>query len=218
MADPRKAITHMNNDHSRSLTLYLRAYCSVSPRAAESATLEDLRLEDMVISAQGTRYTIPFDPPLNSYSDLRPRVVAMHKEALSRLSLSDTKITTYAPPKGGQCVGFTLCLAVLTFYAHRGNFAPGSLVYEGLGLSRFPGFAEFSYKWQPWIWGPLAVAHGLEAVFLLGWLRLSKHGVKAFSGLWWTWMVLGFVEGFPAWMRFDRLVKEAEEKGHEKSS
>ncbi|KAL4806846.1 hypothetical protein BDV18DRAFT_138308 [Aspergillus unguis] len=220
MADSRKTfiVTHMNNDHARSLSLYLRAYCSISASAAESPTLEDLRLTDMVISAQGSRYTVPFTPPLTSLTEVRPRVVAMHKEALARLGLSDTKITTYLPPKGGQYVGFTICLAILVAYSRRTNFVPGSWLYEGLGLEKYPGFTEFSYKWQPWIWTPLVVAHGFEAVVLLGWMRLRKYGVKAFSGLWWTWMVLGFVEGFPAWKRIDQSVREKEGEEAKKSS
>jgi hypothetical protein len=210
-------INHMNADHARSLSLYLRAYCGLSARASTSPKLEDVRLTDMVISAQGSRYTIPFDPPLTSLSETRARVVAMHKEALKRLNLSDIKITRYSPPKGSQWIGFTLCLAILVGYCRRGNFEPGSLVYEGLGLAKYPGFTEFSHKWQPWIWGPLAVAHGFEAVVLLGYMRLRKYGVRAFSGLWWVWMALGFVEGFPAWMRFDGLVRRAEAEEKEKS-
>lgn len=224
MADDqsRKAfiIKHMNNDHARSLSLYLRAYCAVSPSAAQSPTLEDLRLTDMIISSQGSRYIIPFTPPLASLSDTRARVVAMHKESLRRLNLSDTKVTSYIPPQGAQVIGFALCLATLVGYSRRANFEPGSLLYDTLDLgARFPGFTEFSVKWQPWVFGSLAGAHAFEAVFLLGWMRLRKHGVKIFSGLWWTWMVLGFVEGFPAWMRFDAEVKRVESEGeHEKST
>ncbi|KAL5339057.1 hypothetical protein BJX70DRAFT_177383 [Aspergillus crustosus] len=222
MADDasRKAfiIKHMNNDHARSLSLYLRAYCAVSARAAQNPVLEDLRLTDLVISAQGTRYTIPFDPPLTSLTETRPRVVAMHKESLHRLNLSDTIVTEYVPPKGAQYVSFAICFAVLVGYSRRQNFEPGSLLYETAGLARFPGFTEFSLKWGSWIWGFLAIAHTFEAGVLLAWQRLRKHGVKAFSGLWWTWVVLGFVEGFPAWNRFDELVKKKEEGAHEKSS
>ncbi|KAL4886754.1 hypothetical protein BJY04DRAFT_76959 [Aspergillus karnatakaensis] len=222
MADDasRKAfiIKHMNNDHARSLSLYLRAYCAVSPRAAEKPTLEDLRLTDMVISAQGTRYTIPFDPPLTSFTETRPRVVAMHKESLSRLNLSDTVLTEYLPPKPTEYIPFALCLAVLVGYARPQNFQPGSLLYETAGLDRYPGFTGFSAKWGSTIWWVLFVIHGFEALYLLGWLRLRKHQVKAFSGLWWTWIVLGWVEGFPAWKRIDAFVKSKEEGGHEKST
>ncbi|KAL3463420.1 hypothetical protein BJX64DRAFT_257265 [Aspergillus heterothallicus] len=223
MADDasRKAfiIKHMNADHSRSLSLYLRAYCNLSAKAAASATLEDVRLDDLLISTPtGGRFMIPFSPPLKDFSEARPRVVAMHKESLRRLGLSDTKITTYAPPRGGQIIGFALCLAVLVGYSRRENFAPGSLLYESAGLARFPRFTDFSYNYGPLVWGVLAFLHGFEAVVLLGWQRLRKYNVKAFSGLWWVWMVLGFVEGFPAWMRFDALVKKAEEAGHEKTN
>ncbi|KAL2822854.1 hypothetical protein BJX63DRAFT_209 [Aspergillus granulosus] len=219
--DSRKAfiIKHMNANHSRSLSLYLRAFCGLSESASASPTLEDVRLDDLVISTpNGGRYTIPFSPPLDTLAGARPRVVAMHKDALRRLGLSDIKITTYAPPRGGQIIGFALCLAVFLGYSRRANFAPGSLLYETAGLARFPRFTEFSYNYQPWVLGILSVLHGFEAVVLLGWQRLRKYNVKAFSALWWVWIVLGFVEGFPAWMRFDALVKKAEEGEHEKTT
>ncbi|KAL4928597.1 DUF2470 domain-containing protein [Aspergillus undulatus] len=203
-------ISHMNADHTRSLSLYLRAYCSVSAPRAEQPTLEDIRNTDMVISAQGSRYTIPFDPPLSSLSEARERVVAMHKEALKRLGLSDVKMDRYIPPKGGQWVGFTLCAAVMVFYARRANFVPGGWVYETFGLDNYPGFTGFSLKWGPVIWWFLVLAHGFEAVVLLYWHRLRKYRVRPFSGVWWVWMVLGFVEGFPAWMRVDEEVSRVE--------
>ncbi|KAL3470573.1 hypothetical protein BJX99DRAFT_239275 [Aspergillus californicus] len=214
---PPKAfiIQHMNADHSRSLSLYLRAYCTVSKKASQSPTLEDIRLADMIISAQGSRYVIPFDPPLKSLAETRARVVAMHKESLRRLNLSDTKVTKYAPPRGGEIIGFAIIFAAFVGYCRRGNFVPGSLLYDGVGLDRFPRFTEFSYKYQPWIFGTLAVTHAFEAVVLLAYMRLSKYGVQLFSGLWWTWVVLGFVEGFPAWMRFDQLVRRTEKEAEE---
>ncbi|KAL2842774.1 hypothetical protein BJY01DRAFT_216352 [Aspergillus pseudoustus] len=212
-------IKHMNADHSRSLSLYLRAYCNLSTKAAASPNLEDVRLDDLVISTpKGGRYTIPFTPPLKDLTETRPRVVAMHNESLRRLGLSDTKITTYAPPRGGQIIGFALCLAILLAYSRRANFEPGSLLYETAGLGRFPRFTAFSYTYQPWIWGLLALPHAFEAVVLLGWQRLRKYNVTTFSGVWWLWIVLGFVEGFPAWKRFDALVKKVEGKEHEKTT
>ncbi|KAL2868872.1 DUF2470 domain-containing protein [Aspergillus lucknowensis] len=220
--DSRKAfiIKHMNTDHSRSLSLYLRAYCSVSKSAAASPTLEDVRLTDLIISTpNGSRYIIPFKPPLSDLSETRPRVVAMHKESLRRLGLSDTKITTYAPPRtAGEIFGFAFCLSILVGYARRANFEPGSLLYEGAGLARFPRFTAFSHAYQPWIWGVLVVLHGLETIVLLAYLRLRKYNVKLFSRLWWVWTILGFVEGFPAWKRFDTLVKEAEGGEHQKAT
>ncbi|KAL2821343.1 hypothetical protein BDW59DRAFT_150152 [Aspergillus cavernicola] len=211
-------IKHMNTDHTRSLSLYLRAYCTISSRASQSPTLEDIRLTDMVISAQGSRYTIPFDPPLQSLSETRARVVAMHKDSLHRLGLSDITVTEYVPPQGAQYIGFVIVLAAMVGYSRQGNFLPGALLYESVGLARFPGFTELSYKYQPWVIGALVVSHSFEAAVLLGWMRLRKHGVRLFSGLWWTWILLGFLEGAPAWRRFDKLVKEKEEGEHAKAA
>ncbi|KKK21964.1 hypothetical protein AOCH_001859 [Aspergillus ochraceoroseus] len=144
-------IKHMNADHQRSLSLYLQVYCSVSSRASQPPKLEDIRLTDLVISAQGTRYTIPFHPPLNSLAETRGRVVAMHKECLQRLGLSDIVIKEYRGPRGVQLAVFTCCLAAYVVYARRANFLPGSLFYEMAGLRRFPGVAGLNY--HPWVTG-----------------------------------------------------------------
>ncbi|PTU23264.1 hypothetical protein P175DRAFT_0499801 [Aspergillus ochraceoroseus IBT 24754] len=206
-------IKHMNADHQRSLSLYLQVYCSVSSRASQPPKLEDIRLTDLVISAQGTRYTIPFHPPLNSLAETRGRVVAMHKECLQRLGLSDIVIKEYRGPRGVQLAVFTCCLAAYVVYARRANFLPGSLFYEMAGLRRFPGVAGLNYQYAPRIWWTLAVAHSFEALGLLAGMRLRKHGVPLFSGLWWAWVLSGVIEGFTAWNRFDQLVKEKKREG-----
>ncbi|KAI9043338.1 DUF2470 domain-containing protein [Aspergillus affinis] len=200
-------IKHMNADHQKSLAMYLRVYCHVSTSEAKSARLEDISLSDLLLSARGTRYTVPLDPPMASFSETRGRVVAMHKECLQKLGLSDITINEYRVPRGVGAVGFAVCLAAIVGFCQRDNFLPGSLVYETIGLDNFPAMARLCYKVQPAVFIFLLGAHAIEAA-LLTVKRLKPHGVPFLSATWFAWVLSTVVEGFGAWIRFDAMVQE----------
>ncbi|PLB55223.1 putative integral membrane protein [Aspergillus steynii IBT 23096] len=206
-------IKHMNADHQKSLAMYLRVYCHVSASEAKSARLEDISLSDLLLSAQGTRYTVPLDPPMASFSETRGRVVAMHKECLQKLGISDITINEYRAPRGVGAVGFAVCLAAIVGFCRRDNFVPGSLVYETIGLDSFPAMSQLCYKVQPLVFSFLVGAHVIEAT-LLAIKRLKPHGVPFLSAAWIGWVLSTLVEGFGAWMRFDAMVKEKRGKEH----
>ncbi|KAB8067258.1 hypothetical protein BDV29DRAFT_186484 [Aspergillus leporis] len=209
-------INHMNADHQKSLAMYLRVYCKVAEGDAKSARLEDLSLSDLLISARGTRYSVPLDPPMKTFSDTRSRVVAMHKECLQRLGLSDIVIKEYRGPQGlSQVIPFGLVVATLIAFCRRSNFLPGSLLYETTGLEQYPSFAQFCYKVQPLLLTLLLGIHALEAT-LLAVKRLRRHKVPLLSGVWLAWIGSILIEGVVAWRRFDEMVKEEELKEHRK--
>lgn len=206
-------INHMNKDHQDSLSLYLQVYNAVPTSDAKSAHLEDISLNDLLIAAAGTRYTVPVNPPMKSYSDARSRVVAMHKECLEKQGLSDIAITEYRFPRGAHAVAFTLCASAFVLFARRTNFLPGSLVHDSL-LHRAPSLAGHCYDIQPLLFPGLLGIHLLEAG-LLAVKRLRRHRVPFLSGVWFAWVISTVVEGMTAWQRIDWMVKEkrgAEEK------
>lgn len=200
-------IKHMNTSHADSLSLYLRAYCGVSAHFAHPAILQDISHSDLLITAKGTRYSVPINPPMTSLAETRARVVAMHKDSLQRLGLSDITIAEYRPPQGLQVVSLVLVVATLVVFGRRSNFLPGSAFYETVGLDRYPVFTRFCYDVAPVVVGLLLGSHLVEAT-LLAVKRLRPHGVRLASGLWVVWIVSNFVEGFPAWRRFDEMVRE----------
>ncbi|RHZ43064.1 DUF2470 domain-containing protein [Aspergillus thermomutatus] len=200
-------ISHMNTSHADSLSLYLRVYCGVSAPDAQPAILQDITLSDLLITAKGTRYSVPINPPMTSLSETRARVVAMHNDCLQRLGLSDILIREYRPPHGFQIVSLGLVVATLVVFSRRSNFLPGSVFYEMAGLDRYPAFTRFCYDVAPVVVGLMLGAHLLEAT-LLAVTRLRPHGVRVASGLWVAWMVSNVVEGFPVWRRIDQMVRE----------
>lgn len=203
-------VKHMNADHQDSLSLYLRVYNNVPSSDAKSARLEDLSLTDLVITASGTRYTVPITPPMKSFSDARSRVVTMQKECLAKLGVSDIVVTEYKAPHGVTAVTFTVCLTAYVLFCRRSNFLPGSLVYDWV-FAKAPAAAESCYNIQPLLFPGLLASHTLESV-LLAFKRLRRHQVPALSGVWCAWMVSTFIEGFGAWQRFDGMIKEKQRK------
>ncbi|RAH83620.1 hypothetical protein BO86DRAFT_387886 [Aspergillus japonicus CBS 114.51] len=211
-------ITHMNANHQDSLAYYLRAYNGVSAAEASTATLETITLSDLVIRTKnnGNRYTVALDPPLQSFSETRARLVAMHKECLERLRLSDIQITTYrVPSRPGDVLAFLICLSGILAFSRQQNLLPGGWVYEGLRLETgwwWPrGFAGFCARMQPAVLAFTLVVHAFEAS-VLAYTRLRKHGVALGSAVWWAWVLSTLVEGFQGFKRFDRLVREEEAK------
>ncbi|KAJ5758062.1 uncharacterized protein N7511_006756 [Penicillium nucicola] len=204
-------IKHMNADHQDSLALFLQAYNGLSASAARTAQLEDISLSSLTITAKGTRYHVPIDPVMKSYSDARGCMVAMHKESLKRLGRSDVTLTEYRGPRGFQAVIFGLCLFTYASCFQRSNLLPGSMIYEYLGYKYVPDFAHFVYNIQPYLFPAVVAIHVLESV-LLAVLQLKPLGVPVFSGLWIAWVSSCFVEGFGCFQRIGSIVKEERAK------
>lgn len=208
-------LNHMNEHHQDSLSLYLRVYNKVPASEAKHAHLEDATPNDLIITTKDptTRYSVPFDPPLESTDaiHLRPRIISMHKACLSSLGLSDIVVREYRPPSGFLALVFGLCLSTFITTFRRGNFLPGSLLYEALHLGSVPGFANLCYTYQPVFFPIFASIHLSEAV-LLAFKRLRPYRVPFLSRLWVLWFTSNVIEGFGAWVRFDSIVKEEKER------
>jgi hypothetical protein len=203
-------ITHMNTNHTPSLSRYLEHYCALpSPK---NPKLESITLDHLIITSNHGRNLIPLDPPMASYTGTRERLAAMDKAALEGLGRSDIGIKEYKLPRPGWQAGvFTVCAVTMAVFCRRGNLVKGSWIYEG-ALKYLPdGFLQFLYTVQPLVFWGMLVIHSSEAAWM-GKGRLRRHGVRLFSGVWWMWILSTFVEGFGAFVRFDGLVVEAEER------
>ena len=203
-----RIITHMNADHSDSLIRYLRHYRSVSSFSARNARLKSITLNGFTIScstypSQESHYTIPIEPPLNSWAEARARLVEMDREACKGLGCSNITVKKYAAPKGFMAVVFGACVWTFLTFSRRSNFLPGSPYYDLL-LRYVPWFC---YSIQPFLITILLALHSAEAIHLAI-TRLNKHTVPMFGGLWWQWITSDLIEGVGALTRFDRIVEE----------
>lgn len=201
-----RILFHMNTDHQVSLIAYLRVYCKVTVKPSYTAKMEDINLLSMVISYGGSRYSVPFDPPMKSIRDARSRLVDMHSRCLEQLGESDIIIREYTRPRGFHAVVFTLCLSSYICLSQRSNFLPGSILYSAI-FQYFPKFAYLCYVVQPALLATMILIHVVEAG-LMAVRVLKPHRVPVFSRLWWKWMVSTFIEGFGAFQRTERIVQK----------
>ncbi|ATY59147.1 integral membrane protein, putative [Cordyceps militaris CM01] len=210
--DARKdrIISHMNRDHTREMSHYLRHYNSLSRREAALPSLRDVSLDAMHIRAGGLNHEVPFVPPLTGWDQMRPRLVEMDTVARRELGVSDIVVTTYAPPRPGHWV---ILLAVTFYFVSAATLpwtGPGSTAASLLDRG-FPGGAAL-FRWLvKVIFVPVLGIHIAEC-YMLDRLRLSRHGVERFTGIWFLWEISCFLEGFMTWRRFDELVAEKQKQ------
>ena len=206
-ATKQRIITHMNNDHQDSLIRYLQYYAQLSSFSARNAHLVDISFDSLtILSSDRTPHAIPIKPAMTSWSEARPRVVAMDGEAVAGLGASDITVKKYKPPRGFMTVVFVVCLLTQICFCRRANFEPGSVLYDTL-LRHIPSFASFCRTVQPLLFWPLYLIHAGETVRMVT-SRLEKHTVRMFSRVWWMWVLSCFVEGLGSFKRFDECVKE----------
>lgn len=201
-----RVLSHMNADHQVSLVAYLRVYCKVTENPSYTAKLEDINLLSMVISYGGSRYSVPFEPPMNSIRDARTRLVDMHSRCLDQLGESDIIIREYTIPRGFHAVVFALCFSAYICLSRRSNFLPGSILYSAV-FQYFPKFANLCYVVQPTLLATMVLIHVVEAG-ILAVKVLKPHRVPMFSGLWWKWMISVFIEGYGAFQRTEKIVQK----------
>jgi hypothetical protein len=226
-----RIIKHMNTDHAESLSLYLQHYCDLSISATENPKLTDITYESLTIqtSNASATYTIPIEPRMQSWSDARPRVVAMDRDARAALGLpplpsdssstdhsssssssssSPITVTTYDPPTAPFHL-FVIFL-VIWFYTgyfllRNGTLRPGTWYWEHV-MCWFPVQGAEGYRWLNMVLaGPVVGVHGAEAVWMVG--RLRWYGVEAGTGLWWKWVGSTFLEGGGAHQRLGAVVR-----------
>ncbi|CAF9936547.1 hypothetical protein IMSHALPRED_010794 [Imshaugia aleurites] len=210
-AAKQRIITHMNNDHQDSLIRYLQYYAQLSSYFARGAHLADISFNDLtILSSNGTPHAIPIKPAMTSWSEARPRVVAMDGEAVAGLGASDITVKKYKPPYGFMAVNFVACALSWISFCRRANFEPGSIFYDVL-LKNIPSFANFCRTIQPVVLGVMVVVHTAETMWIAK-SRLERHTVRMFSQVWWMWILSCYVEGVGSMIRFDECVREEKAK------
>ncbi|KAI8623549.1 hypothetical protein F5Y19DRAFT_458223 [Xylariaceae sp. FL1651] len=213
-SDPKaRIISHMNKDHAAELKQYLRAFNGLSSSAAAGAQLTDLTLDSLAIKSASGAHTVRVSPPMKSLADARVRLVDMAQRAQAQLGLSDIRITQFVGPRGAGIASF----AGVGFYLVSAAALGLGLLHPGTAawalLDRFfPYQGATGFVWLVRaIFVPVVAIHVTEAWWMAR-SRLVKHGVEVGSTLWLMWVLLTFIEGYPAMVRFDGLVEEERRK------
>lgn len=117
-------------------------------------------------------------------------------------------IVAFYPPEGAGIVSFTgvslyFVSAALYFSGH---LVPGSVFWRLIEAVHFPGGPELYIWLVRMILLPVLGIHIFEAFYLMGVKRLPRRGVPVGSAMWCLWVGCTFLEGLPAWQRFDAKV------------
>ncbi|KAI1381126.1 hypothetical protein F4677DRAFT_117612 [Hypoxylon crocopeplum] len=209
-AHKARILAHMNKEHTKELSHYLRAYNGLSASASRNAQLADMTLDAMTITSASGTHSVAIAPPLGSAADARVRLVEMSQRAQQRLGLSDIQITAYTPPRGIGAATFFGVSLYFACAATLGLVRPGTAAWDFLDAV-FPFGGAPAYKWLVGaLFVPVVAIHVVEAWWMAR-TRLTTHGVEPGSALWLMWVADTFMEGVPSMQRFDGMV-EAERK------
>ena len=187
----------------------LEHYHKVSNWTAQTAKMTDIDLEGFTIRCGGQIYRIPFDPPMDTLKDARPRLVEIDRLSTWYLRRSPTTVKEYVAPYGLYAVNFLVISAYWIVFSRRSWFEPGRIVEQTVG----PQLANLAWSIQPRaFWGLLAV-HASEVLYFWRY-KLRKHSVSARSARFWLWTFSVLIEGIFAQKRFKELIakKEAAKK------
>ncbi|GAW14904.1 hypothetical protein ANO14919_043090 [Xylariales sp. No.14919] len=211
--DPKTRImAHMNKEHGADLTRYLQAYNGLSSSAAAGAQLTDLTLDTLTIKSASGVHDVRISPPMKSFADARVRLVEMAERSQEKLGLSDVRVDRFIGARGAGLISFF----GVTFYfvsaaaLAAGLLDPGSAASAALDTYSPYGAAGFAWLVKA-IFIPVVAIHVTEAWWMAN-TRLAKYGVETGSALWFKWVLQTFLEGVPAFLRFDGLVQEARKK------
>jgi len=213
-----RIISHLNADHQPTLSLFLRHYNGLSSYAARDTVMTDISFNEMTLRTKdGKTRTIPFTPPMQSWSDARGRTVAMDKESRAGLGISSIQITEYdRPSEIDQWAVLGLIFFAAIVYVNRHRIVPGTVVYDSI-IPWFPGGRQwffFVLKWTPAF---AFTAHLAEAIYLDK-VWLQKHNVRRGSSLWFQWIAAALFEGGGAIRRAAKQVRtkqaEADKRQH----
>lgn len=222
----------MNKDHSEDMSAILQHHSRLSAPDAANAEMLDLDLTTMTIRSASGVHTIAVSPPMDTFDDRRPRLADMATESRRALGLdvvaepghvpapgetetapvpvpepSAAEIQFY-PPRGTDWLSFAgvtlyyVCAALV----YGGFVMPGSAAWRFLDLVRFPN-GPVGFIWL--VEKILTLVVGIH-VFECLWLdrsRLAPAGLRRGSKVWCLWIGTTFLEGLPAYRRWDRLVK-----------
>ncbi|KAF4550177.1 Hypothetical protein D9617_18g033680 [Elsinoe fawcettii] len=202
-AAKQRIIGHMNADHHDSVVRYLEHFHGQSAWSAYSGKIADVTLRDITFKSDAGTFKTQFNPPMTSFREARERLVALDKECVQALGRSDISIREWPALQGWNFWQFVTLTATFLVFSRRDNFAPNSLA-----SSILPDvIRKFNYTIQPWLFMGLVLIHSAEAVHMATG-RLKKHNVNVRSLVYWQWVGDTLIEGFGAFIRFDKLVRQ----------
>ncbi|KAJ1303861.1 hypothetical protein OPQ81_008280 [Rhizoctonia solani] len=184
--------------HQDTLVAYVKHFGKIDGDVA-SARMTTIDSKSMaieyVVDGKTQQANIVFDPPIELYDEVKPRLMAMREEALEGVGMiKHPVVSVYQLPSwklGGPIMSLMLALTYTTFASEP---SVGSRIRALVGG---PSVIK-------WIWGFTFVAHAGESVYMAGLCKRHKTGL----GLGALWVFSVFLIGFPSVVQFRRIVQQ----------
>ena len=118
-------------------------------------------------------------------------------------SSKSVTINEYSPLQGGRRVAVAVTGVFMVFSSRSSFIENGSFIFNNF-LAGKPSAIKYTSIAQNVIFYILFGVHLVEAVPFDR--KITDHGVRRFSAVWWKWMVTCFVGGGAAFAQLDELV------------
>ncbi|KAL5638903.1 hypothetical protein ACGC1H_003311 [Rhizoctonia solani] len=186
------------SSHQDTLVAYVKHFGKVEGdvTSARMTAIDSTSMTlEYVVGGKTQQTNVVFDPPIEVYDEVKPRLIAMREEALEGVGMvNQPTVSVYQLPTlrlGSSTSSLMLLLAYTTFAS-----APSI----GAQLRALVGGPTV----MKWIWGFTVAIHAAEAVYMAGLCKRHKTGIRLGS----LWVLSVFSIGFPFIIQFRRIVQQ----------
>ncbi|CAE6481025.1 unnamed protein product [Rhizoctonia solani] len=184
--------------HQDTLVAYVKHFGKVNEDVS-SARMTTIDSKSMTIEyvSDGKTQTanIIFDPPIEVYDEVKPRLIAMREEALEGVGMVNQPVVSVyqlPPLKLGAITSSLMLVLIYTTFAGEGSL--GSQIRELVGGS----------STMKWAWGFTGLIHAAEGIYMAALCKRHKTGIRL--GVLWVLSTLSI--GFPFLVQFRRIVQQ----------
>ncbi|GAB1522110.1 hypothetical protein RhiTH_005219 [Rhizoctonia solani] len=158
--------------HQDTLVAYVKHFGKVNEDVS-SARMTTIDSKSMTIEyvSDGKTQTanIIFDPPIEVYDEVKPRLIAMREEALEGVGMVNQPVVSVyqlPPLKLGAITSSLMLVLIYTTFAGEGSL--GSQIRELVGGS----------STMKWAWGFTGLIHAAEGIYMAALCKRHKTGIR----------------------------------------
>ncbi|KAF8603330.1 hypothetical protein BDV93DRAFT_493615 [Ceratobasidium sp. AG-I] len=186
---------YMSN-HPDTLVAYVKYFGKVDEEvtSARMTAIDSKSMTlDYVVGGKTKTSRIDIDPPIETYDEVKPRLIAMREDALEGVGMiSRPVVSSYRVPKLAATTAVLLGSLIYTTVADTPSI--GSQIRTAVGGTRI----------LKRIWAFVVAVHAGEAVYMAGLCKQHKTGL----GLGSLWVFSIALLGFPFFVEFRRIVQQ----------
>ncbi|KAH7333995.1 hypothetical protein B0J17DRAFT_577853 [Rhizoctonia solani] len=184
--------------HQDTLVAYVKYFGKVDGdvTSARMTTIDSKSMTlEYVVDGKTRRTNVVFDPPIELYDEVKPRLISMREEALEGVGMVNQPVVSvyqFPPSKYAASIsGLMLALIYTTFASEPSVGSQIRALVGGPSVIR-------------WIWGFTIATHAAESVYMAALCKRHKTGL----GLGTLWVLSVLSIGFPHIVQFRRIVQQ----------